>query len=164
MSRATSTLQAAISTSASPAAVPPPSFSPAAVDVSPPPFAEGEEEEQVIREVRVRKLIDDGIAVEDKEVGRGARAVLLVRTSGDYNHNKIIDKITEMKDVCNLFLTMGNYDIILTACTTDEAELYQMINNLRTLDGVLWVDFASIVSRRKVLSKILPIPNDSVSV
>jgi DNA-binding Lrp family transcriptional regulator len=118
-----------------------------------------------IRHMEEAKIIKGYVSIiEDKEVGRGARAVLLVRTSGDYNHNKIIDKITEMKDVCNLFLTMGNYDIILTACTTDEAELYQMINNLRTLDGVLWVDFASIVSRRKVLSKILPIPNDSVSV
>lgn len=98
--------------------------------------------------------------IEDKEVGKGSRAVLLVRTSGEYNHNKIINVITEMDDVCNLFLTMGNYDIILTACTTNQSELYKMINDLRTLDGVLWVDFASIVSRRKVLSKILPISED----
>ena len=94
--------------------------------------------------------------IEDKEVGKGSRAVLLVRTSGEYDHKEIINNITEMDDVCNLFLTMGNYDIILTACTTDQSELYRMINDLRTLEGVLWVDFASIVSRRKVLSKILP--------
>ena len=94
--------------------------------------------------------------IEDKEVGKGSRAVLLVRTSGEYNHKSIIKDITEMDDVCNLFLTMGNYDLILTACTTDESKLYKMINDLRMLDGVLWVDFASIVSRRKVLSKILP--------
>jgi len=94
--------------------------------------------------------------IEDKEVGKGSRAVLLVRTSGEYNHDDIINNITEMDDVCNLFLTMGNYDIILTACTTSQSELYRMINDLRTLEGVLWVDFASIVSRRKVLSKILP--------
>ena len=94
--------------------------------------------------------------IEDKEVGKGSRAVLLVRTSGEYDHKKIINDITEMDDVCNLFLTMGNYDIILTACTTNQTELYRMINDLRTLEGVLWVDFASIVSRKKVLSKILP--------
>ncbi len=110
-----------------------------------------------IKHMEEAKIIKGYVSIiEDKEIGKGSRAVLLVRTSGEYNHKRIINDITEMDDVCNLFLTMGNYDIILTACTTDEAELYKMINDLRTLDGVLWVDFASIVSRRKVLSKILP--------
>jgi DNA-binding Lrp family transcriptional regulator len=93
--------------------------------------------------------------VEDEELGKGTRAVLLVRTSGDSDLNHVVEKVTEMEDICNVFLTMGNYDIILTACATDEAELYKMINQIRSAEGVLWVDFASIVSRRKVLSKVL---------
>ena len=60
-----------------------------------------------------------------------------------------------MDDICNVFLTMGNYDMILTACTTDENELYRMIKSIRGEEGVLWVDSASIVTRKKVLSAII---------
>jgi len=96
--------------------------------------------------------------VADAELGKGSRAVLLVRTSGEYDLDRVVEKVTGMDDICNVFLTMGNYDIILTACATDETELYRMINEIRSADGVLWVDFASIVSRRKVLSKVLSQP------
>jgi len=50
---------------------------------------------------------------------------------------------------------MGNYDLILTACTINESELYNIIKRIRALDGILWVDFASIVARRKVLSTLI---------
>ena len=96
--------------------------------------------------------------VEDEKLGKGSRAVLLLSTSGDYNLDRVLEKVTEMEDICNVYLTMGNYDIILTACATDEAELYKMIKEMRSAEGVLRVDFASIVSRRKVLNKILPQP------
>ncbi len=79
----------------------------------------------------------------------------MVRTTGDYDSNQIVERLTEMEDVCNVFLTMGNYDMILTACTTDETELYRMIKRIRGEEGVLWVDSASIVTRKKVLSKII---------
>ena len=93
--------------------------------------------------------------VEDDELGKGTRAVLLVKTTGDYDSNQIVEKLTAMDDVCNVFLTMGNYDMILTACTTDENALYRMIKTIRGAEGVLWVDSASIVTRKKVLSAII---------
>lgn len=93
--------------------------------------------------------------VEDEELGKGTRAVLMVKTTGDYDSNQIVERLTGMDDVCNVFLTMGNYDMILTACTTDEKELYRMIKKIRGEEGVLWVDSASIVTRKKVLSKII---------
>ncbi|MCK5669990.1 AsnC family transcriptional regulator [Candidatus Bathyarchaeota archaeon] len=93
--------------------------------------------------------------IEDDELGKGTRAVLMVRTTGDYGSNQIVERLTDMDDVCNVFLTMGNYDMILTACTTDENELYRMIKRIRGEEGVLWVDSASIVTRKKVLSKII---------
>lgn len=93
--------------------------------------------------------------IEDEELGKGTRAVLMVKTTGDYDSNQIVERLTGMDDVCNVFLTMGNYDMILTACTTDEKELYRMIKKIRGEEGVLWVDSASIVTRKKVLSKII---------
>ena len=110
---------------------------------------------------KIKKLEENNIIkayvsiVEDDELGKGTRAVLMVRTTGDYDSNQIIERLTAMDDVCNVFLTMGNYDMILTACTSDESQLYGIINKIRGEEGVLWVDSASIVTRKKVLSKII---------
>lgn len=93
--------------------------------------------------------------IEDEELGKGSRAVLLVRTSGEKDQSEVIEKISNMDDICNVFLTMGNYDLILTACTINESELYNIIKRIRVLEGILWVDFASIVARRKVLSTLI---------
>ena len=113
---------------------------------------------------KIRRMEEDNTIkgyvsiVEDEELGKGSRAVLLVRTSGEYDLERVVERVTEMEDTCNVYLTMGNYDIILTACAADEAGLYNIINKMRSAEGVLRVDFASIVSRRKVLSKVLPQP------
>jgi len=110
---------------------------------------------------KIKKLEENNIIkayisiIDDDELGKGTRAVLMVRTTGDYDSNQIVERLTDMDDVCNMFLTMGNYDMILTACTTDENELYRMIKRIRGEEGVLWVDSASIVTRKKVLSKII---------
>lgn len=93
--------------------------------------------------------------IEDEELGKGSRAVLLVRTSGENDQSEVIEKISNMDDICNVFLTMGNYDLILTACTINESEIYNIIKRIRALEGILWVDFASIVARRKVLSTLI---------
>lgn len=110
---------------------------------------------------KIKKLEENNIIkayisiIEDDELGKGTRAVLMVRTTGDYDSNQIVERLIDMDDICNVFLTMGNYDMILTACTTDENELYRMIKRIRAEEGVLWVDSASIVTRKKVLSKII---------
>ena len=110
---------------------------------------------------KIKQLEDDNIIkayvsiIEDDEIGKGSRAVLLVRTIGDQSKSTIIEDISNMEDICNVFVTMGNYDLILTACTLDENELYNIIKRIRTNPGVAWVDFASIVKRKKVLSTII---------
>jgi len=110
---------------------------------------------------KIKQLEEDNIIkayvsiIEDDEIGKGSRAVLLVRTIGDQSKSTIIEDISNMEDICNVFVTMGNYDLILTACTLDENELYNIIKRIRTNPGVAWVDFASIVKRKKVLSTII---------
>ena len=110
---------------------------------------------------KIRKMEDENIIkayvsiIEDEELGKGSRAVLLVRTSGDKKHSDVIEEISNMDDICNVFLTMGNYDLILTACTINESEVYNIIKRIRALESILWVDFASIVARRKVLSTLI---------
>ena len=58
-----------------------------------------------------------------------------------------------MKDVCNVFVTMGNYDLVVTVCTTSEAELFKLKKIFEKREGVLRVDNVAIVERRKVLGK-----------
>ncbi len=110
---------------------------------------------------KIRRMEDENVIkayvsiIEDEELGKGSRAVLLVRTSGEKDQSEVIEDISNMDDICNVFLTMGNYDLILTACTINESELYNIIKRIRALDSILWVDFASIVARRKVLSTLI---------
>ncbi len=110
---------------------------------------------------KIKKMEDENIIkayvsiIEDEELGKGARAVLLVRTIGDQSKTNIVQDISQMEDICNVFVTMGNYDLILTACTLNDNELYNIIKRIRTIQGVAWVDFASIVTRKKILSTLI---------
>jgi len=91
--------------------------------------------------------------VEDYDLGKESRAVLLISTTGDLDNSDIIYKLTDMDDVCNVYVTMGHYDLVTTICTSSESELYRMIKQIRKVEGVLRVDNVSIVDRRKVLGK-----------
>ena len=91
--------------------------------------------------------------VEDSDLDKHTRAVFLIRTTGDLDSSDLIDMLTDMDDICNVFVTMGNYDLVVTVCTTSEPELFKLIKQIRKTEGVLRVDNVSIVERRKVLSK-----------
>jgi len=93
--------------------------------------------------------------IEDEHLGKTARAVLMLKMTGRDDTTNIMEAISENDDICNIYETMGNYDAILTVCSHNESKIYEMIKYLRALDGVLWVDFASIVNRKKVLKMIL---------
>ena len=108
---------------------------------------------------KIKQMEEDNIIkgyvgiVDDYDLGKHSRAVFLITTTGDLDSSEITDKLTDMKDVCNVFVTMGNYDLVVTVCTTSEAELFKLIKNIRKTEGVLRVDNVSIVERRKVLGK-----------
>ena len=84
-----------------------------------------------------------------------ARSALTIKLTGGIDINQILDILVQNEDICNIFETMGNYDILLTCCNKNEAQIYELIKEIRSMEGVLFVDFASIVSMRKVLKKIL---------
>ena len=101
-------------------------------------------------------VIKGYLAIIDNELmGNLARAALTIKLSGSVEVSKIVDELLPIWDICNIYETMGNYDILLTCCNKDEKAIYELIKKIRTMEGVMFVDFASIVSRRKVLKKIL---------
>jgi Lrp/AsnC family leucine-responsive transcriptional regulator len=110
---------------------------------------------------RIRKLEENGIIkgyvsiIEDEELGYDCRALLLIKVSGNSDLKKIIDDLKDNERICNLYSTVGNYDIISTATCPRLDGLSEFVNLLRKIEGIAWIDSVLITSREKVLKKIL---------
>ena len=110
---------------------------------------------------KIKRLQESGVIqgylaiIDNEKMGNMARSALTIKLSGGVNINQILDELIQNEDICNIYETMGNYDILLTCCNKNESQIYELIKKIRSMDGVMFVDFASIVSRRKVLKKIL---------
>ena len=85
---------------------------------------------------KIKQMEDDNVIkgyvgiVEDYDLGKEARAVFLIRTTGDLEGSDLVDQLTDMDDICNVFVTMGTYDLVATVCASSEPELYKLINRL----------------------------------
>ena len=110
---------------------------------------------------KIKRLEEGGIIkgyatiVDNERMGNLSRAALTIKLTGGVEINQILDKLVQNKDICNVYETMGNYDILLTCCSKNEARIYELIKQIRSMEGVLFVDFSSVVSRRKILRKAL---------
>jgi Lrp/AsnC family leucine-responsive transcriptional regulator len=110
---------------------------------------------------RIRRLEEGGIIrgyvsiIEDEELGFDCRALLLIKVSGNSNPEKIIEEMKGNERICNLYTTVGNYDIISTATCPKIDGLSEFIDNLRKIDGIARIDSVLITSREKVLKKTL---------
>ena len=109
-----------------------------------------------IKHMEDQKIIKGYVAIiEEAKIGKGSQSVLLVRLSGGYEKTKTLDNIMNMKDICNVFLTMGHYDLICTACTYSEEHLHKIIEEIKSLKHVLWIDSCMVINKRKVMNVIL---------
>jgi len=110
---------------------------------------------------KIKRLEEGGIIkgyatiVDNERMGNLSRAALTIKLTGGVEINQILDKLVQNEDICNVYETMGNYDILLTCCSKNEARIYELIKQIRSMEGVLFVDFSSVVSRRKILRKAL---------
>lgn len=87
--------------------------------------------------------------------GGSIRALLLIKVSGSSDTDEIIESMKGNERICNLYTTVGNYDIISTATCPHPEGLSEFIDRLRKIDGIAWIDSVMITSREKVLKKIL---------
>jgi Lrp/AsnC family leucine-responsive transcriptional regulator len=110
---------------------------------------------------RIRRLEERGIIkgyvsiIEDEELGYDCRALMLIKVSGNSDPEKIIDEMKSNDRICNLYTTVGNYDIISTATCPKLNDLSEFIDGIRKINGIAWIDSVLITSRVKVLKKIL---------
>ena len=110
---------------------------------------------------KIKRLEDSGVIkgylaiIDAEKFGNMARSALTIKISGGVEINRILDELVQIEDICNIFETMGNYDILLTCCNRDESQIYEVIKKIRSMDGVMSVDFTTIVSRRKILKNII---------
>ena len=120
------------------------------IDSSPPTVS------RRIRRLEERGVIKGYVSIfEDEELGYDCRALLLIKVSGNSDPEKIIDEMKGNDRICNLYTTVGNYDIISTATCPKLGDLSEFIDGIRKIDGIAWVDSVLITSREKVLKKIL---------
>jgi len=110
---------------------------------------------------KIKRLEEGGIIkgyatiVDNERMGNLSRAVLTIKLTGGVEINNILDELVQNEDICNVYETMGNYDILLTCCSKNEARIYELIKQIRSMEGVLFVDFSSVVSRRKILRRTI---------
>ena len=110
---------------------------------------------------KIKRLEEGGIIkgyatiVDNGRMGNLSRAALTIKLTGGVEINHILDELVQNEDICNVYETMGNYDILLTCCSKNEARIYELIKQIRSMEGVLFVDFSSVVSRRKILRKAI---------
>lgn len=110
---------------------------------------------------RIRRLEELGTIkgyvsiIEDEELGYDCRALLLVKVTGNSDPAKILEKMKNNEKICNLYSTVGNYDIIFTATCSTVESLSSFIDSLRKIEGIAWIDSVLISSREKILKKIL---------
>ena len=110
---------------------------------------------------KIKRLEEAGIIkgyvgiIDNETIGNLCRAVLNVKLTGAIEMNKVLEELLKNEHICNIYETMGNYDLMLTCCGDSEEKIYDIIKEVRAIEGVLFVDFTSIVARRKVLKKIL---------
>ena len=110
---------------------------------------------------RIRRLEERGIIkgyvsiIEDEELGYDCRALLLIKVSDSSDPDKILDEMKNNDKICNLYSTVGNYDIISTATCSTVESLSKFIDSLRKIEGIAWIDSVLISSREKILKKIL---------
>ena len=101
---------------------------------------------------KIKRLEESGVIkgylaiIDDETFGKKARSALTIKLTGGVEINHILDELIQNEDICNIFETMGNYDILLTYCNRDESQIYEFIKKVRSMDGVMFVDFTSIVS------------------
>ena len=110
---------------------------------------------------KIKRLEEAGIIkgyvsiIDNETIGNMCRAVLNVKLTGAIEISKVIEELLKNENICNIYETMGNYDIMLTCCGDSEETIYEILKEVRSMEGVLYVDFTSIVARRKVLKKVL---------
>ena len=109
-----------------------------------------------IKRLEEASIIKGYVSIIDNEtIGNMCRAVLNVKLTGSIEISKVIEKLLKNENICNIYETMGNYDVMLTCCGDSEETIYDIMKEVRSMKGVLYVDFTSIVARRKVLKKVL---------
>ena len=110
---------------------------------------------------RIRRLEKMGVIrgyvriIEDEELGYDCRALLLIKVNGNSDPKKIIEEMKYNERICNLYTTVGNYDIISTATCPQLSGLSEFIDGLRKIEGIAWIDSVLISSREKIMKKVL---------
>ena len=88
---------------------------------------------------RIQKIIKKGIIKKftiELSTLSGFSAFVLVKSNPQVQTKKIIKKIQKIEDVKNIYETTGEYDIILQIITTSANQFNNIIEKIRTVEGI----------------------------
>ncbi|HIE21275.1 MAG TPA: Lrp/AsnC family transcriptional regulator [Acidimicrobiia bacterium] len=93
--------------------------------------------------LRVKRLLDSGaleiVAITDPlRIGFTVQAMIGLTVGGDIEI--LAEEIAALEPVTYLVLTTGRYDMLVEVLCADNGHLLEVINTLRTLDGVSSVE------------------------
>ena len=89
---------------------------------------------------RVQRMVDAGVmqivAVTDPlQLGFARQAMIGIRCHGD--STAIAEKLAEVETIVYVVLTAGTFDIITEVVCADDADLLNLLNEIRSIPGVL---------------------------
>ena len=79
----------------------------------------------------------------------------MVKITGEADTENLLNTMENMLQICTVFLTLGNYNLFLIASVKDTMEFYEVVEKIRLMDGVASADTSTIITRRKLLNKII---------
>lgn len=88
---------------------------------------------------RVQRLIDGGVmqvvAVTDPlQLGFARQAMIGVRADGPFD--AVADALGELEEVDYVVITAGSYDVLVEAVCTSDDHLLDLVDRIRSIDGV----------------------------
>jgi Lrp/AsnC family transcriptional regulator for asnA, asnC and gidA len=92
---------------------------------------------------RVGRLVDAGViqivAITDQlQMGYSRAAMMTITVSGDAGI--VADKIAQMEEVDYLVATAGGIDLLAEVVAVDDAALYEVVGQIRSIPGVNQID------------------------
>lgn len=110
---------------------------------------------------KIKNLEENGIIkgyvsiIDDRTRGISCKGIMMVKITGEADTENLLNTMENMLQICTVFLTLGNYNLFLIASVKDTMEFYEVVEKIRLMDGVASADTSTIITRRKLLNKII---------
>ena len=88
---------------------------------------------------RVQKLVDAGViqivgVTDPAQLGFARQAMIGISVVGDVE--RVTQALTDIREVDYVVVTAGSFDIMVEVVVTDDSHLLELVNRIRSIDGI----------------------------